>query len=177
LASLSPKYEIAIKERHVPALLLVAKRRYEPCDLPIGKRSGACHRRGWQALDPTVAESAKPYLKVGTLQASHTSATSDGTKAVRYPSIRKFIAPISISGFGDSLPKTAMTCFQGSFRRALFFLENSQNRRQSRGPHAFGAFIAFAIAATLAGAYFCLVEIAYTPTIRVHGSPAEPKII
>jgi hypothetical protein len=47
---------------------------------------------------------------------------------VRYPSIRKFIAPISISGFGHCLPKTAMTCFQGSFRRALFFLENSQNR-------------------------------------------------
>jgi len=67
----------------------------------------------------------KPYLKVGTLQASHTSATSDGTKAVRYPSIRKFIAPVSISEFGDSLPKIAMTCFQGSFRRALFFLENS----------------------------------------------------
>ena len=31
------------------------------------------------------------YLKVGTRQASHASATSDGTKAARYPSIKRFI--------------------------------------------------------------------------------------
>jgi len=34
---------------------------------------------------------AQLYLKVGTLQASHASATSDGTNAAKYPNIRRFI--------------------------------------------------------------------------------------
>ncbi len=54
---------------------------------------------GFVALIAGSDPSAEPYLKVGTLQASHTSPTSDGTKAARYTSIRKFIAPVSISGF------------------------------------------------------------------------------
>jgi hypothetical protein len=41
------------------------------------------------------------YFKVGNLQASHASPTSDGTKAARYPGSRRFIAPTELRIVSD----------------------------------------------------------------------------
>jgi len=87
-------------------------------------RAASCNKLTCQDSQRLRFRLNELYLRVGTRQASHTSAITDGTNAAKYPSIRRFIAPVSIV-IDDRLPKRAMTYFEGRFRAPLFFPENS----------------------------------------------------
>jgi len=81
--------------------------------------------------DPTQEASAWALFKGGNPPGQPRQCDQRRHQSREIPEHQKIHRSSLHLRFGGFLPKTAMTCFQGSFRRALFFLEKSRKRLES----------------------------------------------